>query len=185
MHQHRSSEITVQVRDVAELFREHEFDPFSDEIGGVPSIAAVAQLPHLVSRLKTLKLRILVPQEQMTPHTEARVKRAILRYCAHMIAQAQQKLAAMRWVGIRTLLIGLAFFGVSLVASTAVQRLLFIPESLRVLASESLIVAGWVVIWQPMDTLVQGWWPHWEEERTYRGLSTIPVSVHGIDPRLG
>ena len=86
----------------------------------------------------------------------------------------------MRWVGSRTFLVGLFFFGISLAASTAVGRLLFIPEALRTLAAESLIVAGWVVIWQPLDTLVQGWWPQWEEERTFRALAALPLSVGGF-----
>jgi protein-S-isoprenylcysteine O-methyltransferase Ste14 len=143
----------------------------------------MAQLPHLVSKLKTLQLRILVPREQLTPQTEARVKRALHRYCDHMVAEARRRLSAMRWVGLRALLVGLAFFAVSLAASTGVQRLVWIPEELRTLASESLIVAGWVLMWQPLDTLVSGWWPQWEEERTFKAISAIPLSVHGIDPR--
>ena len=182
MQQHRSREVTVQVNDLHDLFRVRDFDPFTDEIESVSSIASIAQLPHLVSKLRTTKLRILVPREQLTPQTEARVKRALQRYCAHMIAEARSGLAAMRWVGLRTFLVGLVFFGVSLAASTGVQRLLWIPEELRVLASEALIVAGWVIVWQPLDTLVQGWWPHWEQERTFKTVSTMPLSVHGIDP---
>jgi hypothetical protein len=183
MEDHRRIEVTVQVNDVNDLFRERAFDPFTDDVGTVPSIAAMAQLPHLVSSVDRLRLRILLPGEQLAPQTEARVKRALLRYCYHMIAQARRKLSAMRWVGVRTLGVGLLFFAVSLAASTAVQRALWIPEELRVLASESLIVAGWVLLWQPLDTLVSGWWPQWEEERTFKAIRAIPVSVHACDPR--
>jgi hypothetical protein len=83
----------------------------------------------------------------------------------------------MRWVGLRTLLVGIFFFGISLAASGAVGRLAFVPEALRTLAAESLIVAGWVVIWGPLDTLVAGWWPQWEEERTFRALGEVPLTV--------
>jgi protein-S-isoprenylcysteine O-methyltransferase Ste14 len=82
-------------------------------------------------------------------------------------------------VGLRTFLVGLAFFGISLAASTAVTQMLWIPDVLRTLASESLIVAGWVVIWQPLDSLVQGWWPQWEEERTFRAIRSLPLRVDG------
>jgi hypothetical protein len=176
-----STEVTVKVNDVHELFREHEFDPFVDDAEQIGSIAAMAQLPHLVSRLKEIRLRVLVPAETLTPQTEARVRRALARYCAHAIAEARRKLAAMRWVGLRTFLVGLVFFGISLAASTAVGRLLFIPEGLRTLASESLIIAGWVIMWQPLDTLVAGWWPQWEEERTFKAISAIPLRVAGFE----
>lgn len=173
----RPNEVTVRVNDVRELFTERAFDPFNDDAEAIGSIARMAQLPHLVSQLKTIRLRVLVPAGTLTPQTEDQVRRALHRYCAHMIAETRRKLAAMRWVGVRTFLVGLIFFGISLAASTAVGRALFIPEGLRTLASESLIVAGWVVIWQPLDTLVQGWWPQWEEERTFRAIGALPLRV--------
>lgn len=176
MPSQRPTEVTVKVSDVRELFSERAFDPFSDD-EGIASIAGIAHLPHLVSQLNDLRLRVLVPASVLTPQTETLVQRALAQYCAHMIAQARAKLAAMRWVGIRTFAIGIVFFGLSLAASTAVARALFLPEGLRTLASESLIVAGWVVIWQPLDTLVQGWWPQWQEERTFRALSALPIRV--------
>jgi hypothetical protein len=176
----RSTELSVKVNDVRELFAAREFDPFADDAEVLESIAQLAQLPQLVSELRTIKLRVLVPTAKLTPQTESLVRRALARYSAHMMAQAARKLAAMRWVGLRTFLVGLAFFAISLAASQAVQRLLFLPEALRMLASESLIVAGWVVIWQPLDTLVQGWWPQWEEERTFRAIGALPLHVEGF-----
>ncbi len=178
----RTNEITLKVTELRDLFREREFDPFIDNVEDVGSIARMAQLPHLASKLETIRLRVLVPERVLTAQTETELRNALQRYCAHTIAEARRKLAALRWVGLRTLLMGLAFFAVSLAASTLVQRLLFIPEGLRTLATESLIVAGWVVIWQPMDNLVQGWWPQWEEERTFRAISAVPLRVEGYLP---
>lgn len=173
----RTTEIDIRVDDPHELFREHQFDPFTDEIDAVGSIAQMAELPHLVSALRTIRVRVLVPREKFTPQTELSVQRAFKRYCEYTIGEARRKLAALRWVGLRTFFVGLVFFAISLAASTAIARMLFIPEALRTLASESLIVAGWVIIWQPLDTLVQGWWPHWEEERTFKALSEVPLRV--------
>jgi uncharacterized protein YjeT (DUF2065 family) len=173
-------EINLKVDDVRDLFREREFDPFTDDVEAIGSIAELARLPHLASRLKDVRVRVLLPTAKVTPRTERDVQRAFQRYCAHAIADVRRRLSAMRWVGLRTFLIGLLFFGISLAASTAVQRLLEIPEQLRTLASESLIVAGWVILWQPLDTLVAGWWPHWEEERTLRAISTVPLRVIGF-----
>ncbi|MBV8066725.1 MAG: hypothetical protein JO113_02025 [Candidatus Eremiobacteraeota bacterium] len=172
--------ITVKVNDVRDLFREHEFDPFNDDADRIDSIAQMAQFPNIVSQLQTLELRVLVPAAAITQETEAQVRHALSRYSAHMVMQVRRKLAAMRWVGLRTSLIGLVFFGMSLAAAAAVGRALFIPEGLRTLASESLIVAGWVLLWQPLDTLVQGWWPQWEEERTFRAIAALPLRLEAF-----
>jgi hypothetical protein len=177
----RFTRVTISVDDPIELFRMHEFDPFTDDVDSVSSLAQLAQLPHLIKTISTTELYILLPKERVTPQTQAQVRHALGRYCDHMVAEARRKLVALRWVGLRTMALGLAIFGISLAASTAVGRLLWIPEGLRVLASESLVVAGWVVIWQPVDSFVQGWWPHWEEERTFRALGGVRLSVHGVD----
>jgi hypothetical protein len=173
----RPTEITLAVDDVSDLFREREFNPFTDDANTIRSIAGMAQLPHLVPELSKLTLHVLLPADKITPETQQVLQRAMQRYCAHMIADVRRRLAAMRWVGLRTSLIGVIFFGLSLAAATATQRLAFIPEELRTLASEALIVAGWVLLWQPLDTLVQGWWPQWQEERTFRALGAIPLRV--------
>lgn len=179
MQSQRSREITVKVNDVRELFAQRAFDPFADEPESLESIAEMARLPHLVAKLDTIRLRVLVPSDALTPQTEGQVRRALQRYCSHAIAEARRKLAAMRWVGLRTFAIGLAFFAISLAASAAVNKMVFVPDALRTLASESLVVAGWVLLWQPLDTLVSGWWPHWEEERTFRAIGAVPVDVSG------
>jgi hypothetical protein len=36
-------------------------------------------------------------------------------------------------------------------------------------------------MWQPLDTLVAGWWPQWEEERTFKAISAIPLRVAGFE----
>lgn len=175
----RPTEVTIKVNDIRELFAEPHFDPFDDDVEALPSIARMAQLPHLVSKLNTVKLRVLVPASSLRPGIEAQAQRALERYCKHMISETRQRLAAMRWVGLRTFLVGWIFFGISLAAAAAAAKMLWVPHTIRELASESLIVAGWVVIWQPLDTLVQGWWPQWQEERTFRAIGELPVRVEG------
>lgn len=176
----RPTEVTVKVNDVRDLFRAHEFDPFADEREDIGSIVEMAQLPQLVSQLKKIRLRVLVPAEGFDGDTERSVQRALQRYCEHKVAQAARTVSAMRWVGVRTFLVGLVFFAISLAASAAVERLLFIPAALRTLAIESLVIAGWVVMWQPLDTLYQGWWPPYEEERTFRAIGEIPLRVEAV-----
>lgn len=173
----RSKEITVKVDDLGDLFRERPFDPFADDVESIGSIAQIAQFPQVVSQLRDIRLRIVVPPAAYTPQTEASVRRAMQRYCAHMVAETRGKLAGMRWVGLRAFLVGVVFFALSLAASTATQRWQLLPEELRTLVSESLIVAGWVILWQPLDTLVQGWWPQWQEERTFRAIGEVPLRV--------
>lgn len=177
MSSSKPAELTIHPRDVRELFSEAEFDPFMDDPDALLSIAQVSHLADLTSRLGEMKLRVLLPPAQVTPQTKMLVDRALARYCSRKIAEARLQMRAWRRSAASSVFIALVFFAVSLALSAAVQRAILIPEALRTLASESLIIAGWVVIWQPMDTLIQGWLPIRAEEQTFRAIASMRTTV--------
>jgi hypothetical protein len=177
MTEPRLHRVTISADDVGDLFRDRPFDPFQDEVGTLSSLAQLAELPQLARKLRATEVLVLVPPSQFSPDTEQRVRQALQRYCQHAIVETRRKSAAQRWVGWRSLLAGVFFFGLSLAAAAAIGRWTGVPENLRTLASESLIVAGWVVIWMPLDALVQGLWPYWRVERTYAALSAVRLTV--------
>jgi|HubBroStandDraft_4_1064222.scaffolds.fasta_scaffold375502_2 hypothetical protein len=45
------------------------------------------------------------------------------------------------------------------------------------LAVETLVIAGWVIMWQPMDTLILGRLPIRQQERTYRTIASMPAII--------
>lgn len=42
---------------------------------------------------------------------------------------------------------------------------------------ESLAIAGWVAMWQPMQIYLYGWWPLRRRGRVYANLGRMPVEV--------
>jgi hypothetical protein len=93
-----------------ELFSEREFDPFVDDLDALQSIAQIARFPNVTSNLGKMRLRVLLPSEEVSAQTQTRVERAIARYCAHKIAEARLQIAEWRHGALSTLLGGLAFF---------------------------------------------------------------------------
>ena len=128
-------DLTVKPRDVRELFAEPHFDPFVDDPDTLTSVAQVPLLSDLTSRLGDMKLRVLLPHEKVTSETRVAIERALARYCARNIRDAQLQLVAWRRTALSALLYGLIFFGISLALSAAVLRATLIPESLRTLAA--------------------------------------------------
>jgi hypothetical protein len=74
-----------------------------------------------------------------------------------------------------SLLIGLTFLFTCLL----VQRyLLAHPESaFLALLRESLTIAGWVGMWQPIQTYLYDWWPLRRHRRVFSRLSRVPVEL--------
>ena len=173
----KPAELTVHARKLGELFSEREFDPFTDDANGLWSIAQIAQLPIASSSVGTLQLRVLLPSEEVSPQTQTYVEHAIARYCSHKIAEAAQQMVAWRRGAIGTFAWSLAFFAFSLLLTTVLEQAAFLPGAIRTLAIETLVIAGWVIMWQPMDTLIQGWLPIREQERTFRAIGLMHATV--------
>jgi hypothetical protein len=47
---------------------------------------------------------------------------------------------------------------------------------------ETLVIAGWVIMWQPMDTLILGWLPIRKRERTFRAIASMHATIETSNP---
>ena len=171
------TELTIHAREFRELFSEREFDPFVDDTDALSSIAQIARFPNVTSSLEKTRLRVLLPAAEVSSQTQTRVERAIARYCSHKIAEARLQMAEWRHGALSAFLWGLAFFALSLLLTAGVQHSGFLPDAVRTLAVETLVIAGWVILWQPMDTLILGWLPIRQKERTYRTIASMPTTI--------
>lgn len=171
------TELTIHAREFRELFSEREFDPFVDDTDALSSIAQIARFPNVTSSLEKTRLRVLLLAAEVSSQTQPRVERAIARYCSHKIAEARLQMAEWRHGALSAFLWGLAFFALSLLLTAGVQHSGFLPDAIRTLAVETLVIAGWVILWQPMDTLILGWLPIRQKERTYRTIASMPTTI--------
>ena len=91
--------------------------------------------------------------------------------------------AKLKWLEFRhllkkgrtSLIIGLLFLGACLLTSELLRRQE--PRSLSIIARESLIIAGWVAMWRPMEIFLYEWWPLLRRGRLYQKLSRMHVEV--------
>lgn len=74
-----------------------------------------------------------------------------------------------------SLLIGLSFLAACLVVSRYL-----VPESGDTLTNflrESLIIAGWVAMWRPLELYLYDWWPLRRKGQLYRRLAVMEMEV--------
>ena len=165
------------MRALSDLFSERSFDPLHDDAGSLWSVAQIARLPDVPSKLEGARLRVLLPASEISPQTQMQIERALARYCAHEIADARMRLAVWRRRAGILLLWSLGFFAVSLLLSAGVQQATVLPEAARTLASETLVIAGWVVMWLPMDELIWGWLPIRDRQRMFRAIGSMRITT--------
>jgi hypothetical protein len=175
------SELIIQAPTLRELFSEREFDPFVDHATALQSIAQIAQFPNLTSSLAAMRLRVTLPPEEVSAETQTRVERAIAQYCSHKLAELRLQLEEWRHEALSTFLCGLGFFAISLLLTAGIERIGFLPDAIRTLAVETLVIAGWVIMWQPMDTLILGWLPIRRQERMFRAMASMRPTIEAAN----
>lgn len=162
---------------MSELFSDREFDPFEDESGTISSIAQLAARPDLGKQQTGTRLRVLLPVDQITPQSQRRIEQALARYCSHHVAGTRLEMLAWRRTALRSFLLSTLFFAISLLITAGVNHAQFIPEEIQTLAGETLVIAGWVIMWQPMSDLIEGWQPIRDRRRGFEALGAMRVTV--------
>jgi hypothetical protein len=94
------------------------------------------------------------------------------RYRSDMLAREFRQLMKQART---SLFIGLSFLALCLVVSRYL-----LPEDGNTLTNflrESLIIAGWVAMWRPIELYLYDWWPLRRKEQLYKRLSRMRVEV--------
>lgn len=115
--------------------------------------------------------------------SERWVGEAIHRYFSERQRLARLELHRLLRRGRTSLFIGLSF----LIACLALSQLASgLGSSVGVrLLQESLTIAGWVAMWQPLQTYLYDWWPLRHRRELFRRMSQMPVELHGTPwPRV-
>ena len=150
-------------------FRERDLDPNADAF----IVDSAKELGH---RERPLGLMVYVDREAVTEEQANVVKEAVHQYFANRARATRLQLRELFRNGRISLVIGLLFVAATVLASDLVQNNFEGRRFTKVL-SESLVIAGWVAMWRPIEVFLYEWWPIRGEARLYVTLSEIPVRL--------
>lgn len=115
------------------------------------------------------------------PEAQTIIQRATHNYFSYRANLSKRELRQLFRTGRISLAIGLTFLTLCLSAGRIVLGLR-IPGA--EIVRESLVIAGWVAMWHPMELYLYGWWPLRRAGRIYNKLSRIPVEVRCPPPQV-
>src|ERR1041385_8291146 len=96
-------EISLQLEDIHDLFREPEFDPFeanSMAVSGIEYQTNALKPSRLTEKIRTI---IFLPQDKIEPRMTAKAREAVIRYCQYRIHAEENELASQRWQATKAL----------------------------------------------------------------------------------
>lgn len=146
-------------------FYEKDLDPDAEHF--IVSWAEEFPLADHVS----LVLHVDVPD----PAAEApRVEQAVHNHFHNQARLARLEFRKLMRTGWRSLTIGLGVLAASLLLSQTLGKG---DSALTGVLRQSLIIGGWVAMWQPMQIYLYGWWPLLRRRHIYEKLGRMPVHI--------
>lgn len=183
MNDAREYDATLPLEDIRYLFATPVPDPFS------PAELDVSGVDYLMSDLtgrrklpEQIRVTLMLPPEQIEADLEQKVSAALKRYCLRQMHSSERKVRSVRARGFRALRKGLVVLAILLALSGVLSSRLFANDGpavqviIAALAS-SLVIAGWVVIWNPIDLFLYEAMPYQRESHIYRLLAEAEVRI--------
>lgn len=169
------STIQVRIHELRQLFnsidpspfRERDLDPDCEEF----IVSWARELPPD----RPLRVEIRIDRERPSAALLADVGAAVRSHFARDASLQDLRRRRLIREGRFALMIGLATLVICIGAATLVptERFGTPGEILR----ESLIIAGWVVMWHPLEVLLYGLWPVVRERRLLERLAAAEVEI--------
>lgn len=172
------AQLAVALSHPSELFE----PPAADVVNGLPpGDSGIEQIRRqLASRPARVPISVVIelPAAQIAPQVEQGLREAVQRYCTDGIARAEEELRAIRRDGTETLLLGVLLLALFLLISEEVLRT-GTPTGIKDFLGNGLfLVAAWVGMWYPLDTLLYSGRAHRLERKHLRALRSATVLIH-------
>jgi len=165
--------LRIHLRRVEQLFNTLDPAPFHErDLDAAAEDFLVGWAMELPRRQE---LRLVLELES-PPHGAdlAWVGAAIRNYFCGRAAASGLRLRRLLRKGRFSLLIGGAFLMACLLLAHALSG----ADSLwRGALRESLVIGGWVAMWQPLQIYLYDWWPLREQQALYRRMSEMSVGM--------
>ncbi|HYA19461.1 MAG TPA: hypothetical protein VEG25_02290, partial [Burkholderiales bacterium] len=126
------------------------------------------------------RIHIAIHLEQLPTEGDpnALVNEAIHNYYDYKVGLARRGLHRLLREGRKSLVIGLSFLALCLLAANAIEELT--TGTFLSIVRESLTIGGWVAMWRPLEIFLYDWWPVTRRIQLYRSLGRAQVHItHG------
>lgn len=168
--------IELHLSQLSEIFNSLDPTPFRKRDLDPAAETFISDWAGEIAPDKPLGLLIHVDTLDAPAGAEATVRDAVRDYFAERAATTRRRLRVLFQQGRISLVIGLLFLAVSILTGNFLDSMLR-ETRFAGIASESLLIGGWVAMWRPLEIFLYDWWPLRAEARLFDRLSAMTVRV--------
>ena len=167
--------IEIKLSSVMQLFNSFDPAPFHEkELDSAAEHYIVDTVSDFPKKTR-LKIVIYLPPDIATTERAMKIPAAIHNHFQYKMLVSDRKFRSHFQHGRITLLIGLTFLAIALVARQFVSTL--DNHILAQLFADALLIIGWAAMWEPITVLLYELWPINQMKKTYEKISTMEIEV--------
>ena len=171
-----SQVIEVHVAELTQIFNSFDPSPFHEKDLDDDAKEFIVGWAQELPKDAPLALMVFLDKPFVTAKMADDLREAVRRFFARQSELASQRLRQLFRVGRRSLLIGVVFLALCLLAGHRVTKL-WPGSGLAAIIRESLLIGGWVSMWRPLEIFLYEWWPILGDRRLYDRLGRMAVRI--------
>lgn len=176
--------LELHVAEMRQLFNAMDPAPFRERDLDPNAYSYIVNWGREAPARQPLGLVVHLSRETATADDVGMLRDAVNTYFQQRANATRQQLRQLFRIGRVSLLIGIAFLalviGIGEYLTVRIDK-----ESYGYLVKESLIIAGWVALWRPLEIFLYDWWPIRAEATLLDRLSEMTVRVVGASTVTG
>ena len=173
--------IELRIGDLRQLFNSIDPSPFHERDLDQNAEAFIVGWARDLPRKASLALVVYVDRS-VAPQEPAIVRDAVRAFFSHRANCTRQNLRQLLRIGRTSFLIGIMLLAASIGLGSFVAGA-FPGRPFAEILRESLLIAGWVAMWRPLEIFLYDWWPIRNEAALFDRLSAMPVHVVSTQSR--
>jgi hypothetical protein len=169
-HSHR---IEVQLESLQQFFNSMDPAPFYEKDLDPDAEEYILSGTEEYPLREPVKL-ILHLEKGGTEQERAAVEQAVHNHFGNQARLARLEFRRLMRLGSRSLAIGVTVLAASLLLGEMLAKQ---HNALMDVLRQSLLIGGWVAMWQLMQIYLYGWWPLRRRRRVFEKMSRMPVEI--------
>jgi hypothetical protein len=167
--------IEIKLSSVIQLFNSFDPAPFYEkELDEEAEDYIVDTVQDFPAKTRFL-IHIYLPPALVASEEAKKIVPAIHNHFQYRMLVMERKFRAKIRFGRFSLLVGLSFLAIALIAS---QLIATMNKSIFAqLLSYSLLIIGWVAMWQPISIFLYELWPVIRRKRIYEKISAMEIEI--------
>jgi hypothetical protein len=167
--------IEIKLSSVMQLFNSFDPAPFHEKELDSAAEHYIVDTVSDFPKKTPLKILIYLPPDIVTTERAMKIPAAIHNHFQYKMLVSDRKFRTHFRHGRITLLIGLSFLTIALVARQYASTLQnhFVAQ----LVADALLIIGWAAMWEPITVLLYELWPIIQIKKTYEKISTMEIEV--------